>query len=298
MKKLSTGKTLLFASCLILAIVSVVACSKNDSDPSDTDTDSNAVANLPPVADSKDTDADGDVFVFTPVESDVTESPPIVVSAEELENSLMQITQDLGEDQLEKYYFLCDSVIYGMKSLGMLSDGRNTDKVITGISSSFSLSSGKNALVYLSKNDEIVSAADAVRALCPEYLLVSVGTDELLKRSDMSESDFYNCYRELISSLREASQSTIIVCMPILPGSDGDDLNIYEAENFNKYIHAAAAEFGAYYIDIASAFSNSSGYLRIDCDAGSSCLNTTGLKRLLELLRTYKIPEIIDASGT
>lgn len=288
----SYSKKILIALFLIFSITSLVACSGGDSEQSDSLDQSDSIPNFPPTADKDDGQiSDSDDHIFIPIENNGSSSPSLAVTQDELDASLLQITQDLGEEHIQKYYFICDSAIYGLKSRGMLSDGRNTDRILTGISSSISLSSGKDALVYLSKTDSFMSVADAVVTVNPEYLLISVGTDELIKRPEISETDFYNAYRALISSIRNASPSTIVVCMPILPGSDGDGLNIYKAETFNKYIHASAAEFGAYYIDIASAFANSSGYLRIDCDAGNSCLNTTGLKRLIELLRTYKISD-------
>lgn len=289
----------IIAALLILIIILVNACSdsgKND-DVTDSQSATDSVPDNAPVADAETTDQtngtkdEDDDFIFIPIEDSGTSAPALAVTKKELESALLTVTQDLGDAHADKYYFLCDSVIYGMKSLGMLADGRETDKVVTGVSSSFSLASGKDALVYLPESDSVLSAPDAIAQIAPEYLLVSVGTDEILKKSKISDTNFYNAYRELVMSLREASPKTVIVCMPILPGTDGDGLNIYKAETYNKYIHASAAEFGAYYIDVASAFANSSGYLRIDCDAGASCLNTTGLKRLLELIRTYDVPK-------
>lgn len=286
------------AVLLLLIIIIVNSCSDRAADDgTDTQSASDQLTDNAPVADPDEktdddgTETDGDDFIFIPIEDDGASSPALAVTEKELEAALLTVTQDLGEAHAEKYFFLCDSVIYGMRSLGMLPDGRKTDRVITGVASSFSLLGGKDALVYLPESDTVLSAPDAIAQIAPEYLLVSVGTDELLKQSEISDADFYNAYRELIMSLREASPDTVIVCMPILPGSDKDGFNIYKAETYSKYIHASAAEFGAYYIDIASAFANSSGYLRIDCDAGASCLNTTGLKRLLELIRTYDVPK-------
>ncbi len=286
--------TILSIAALLIIIVIADACSDGKDSETDDGSSSSESENVPPTesADKTDDETDGekDDYIFIPIETPDAAPPSLAVSEAELEAALLTVTQDLGEEQADKYYFLCDSVIYGMKTLGMLSDGPKSDRVITGVSSSFSLLSGKDALVYLPKSDKILSAPDAIAEIRPEYLLLSVGTDEILKKADMSDTDFYNAYRELVLSLREASPETVIVCMPILPGSDGSGLGIYKAETYNSYIHASAAEFGAYFIDIASAYSNASGYLRIDCDAGESCLNTTGLRKLLELIRTYDVP--------
>ncbi len=292
---------------LILILITVIsnACSSKENEPSagtfpDTDvTGSPSSGDTAKGDGTEKTDENGtsDDFIFIPIDPPDASAPSLAVTEAELNSALLSLTQDLGEGQIEKYHFLCDYVIYGMRSLGMLPDGTKTDRVITGASSSLSLMSGADTLVYLPNEDKILSACDAMSQIRPEYLLLSIGTDTVLEKTNISDTDFYNSYRELVMSLREASPETVIVCMPILPGSDGSGLNIYKAEEYNKYIHASAAEYGAYYIDIASAFANASGYMRIDCDAGESRLNTTGLRRLLELIRTYGVPTV-DAEET
>ncbi len=299
-------KTVFWTVCsivllLVLILLVVNTCTDKREDGTDTfDTSSGTSDNAPDAPETNGgTDGDGtdtdNGFIFIPIEGE-NDIPALAVGEAELDASLLALTQDLGETQLDKYLFVCDSVIYGLETFEMLPK-TDTDRVISGISSSFSLIGGADALVYLPQTDRILSVTDAVRELAPEYLLLSVGTDELLRKSSITDTDFYNAYRELVMSLREASPETTLVCMPILPGSDGDGINIYRAEKYNRYIHASAAEYGAYYIDIASAFANSSGYLRIDCDAGESKLNTTGLRRLTELIRTYDIPKP-EESGT
>ncbi|MCD7775933.1 MAG: hypothetical protein LUH54_00960, partial [Firmicutes bacterium] len=83
--------------------------------------------------------------------------------------------------------------------------------------------------------------------------------------------------------------STAIIAMSLLPGSDEGTFSIYSAENYNTAILAAAAENGAYYLEVSSYFTGTDGFLRDDCDAGSSRLNTTGIKYLLEYIRKYAI---------
>lgn len=286
------------AVLLIIVMISLIfrSCGKNRADSgnddkaNDTNYDTNAENTNSP-ADSNDG------FFYIPVEKDSDSSekqinpPPTSLSEDELNAAVLKVTQDLGAEYIEKFYFLCDSPIYGLKTLGMLSGGTKTDRVISGISSSFSLLFGGDAQIYDSETSGMVSVSEKIKKVKPEYLLVSVGADDISSHRGITYADFKEAYSALLIALKKASPKTTVICLPILPGSSGEGISIYDAENYNKYILEAAAECGAYYIDISSAFASSGGYLRIDCDGGSSRLNSTGVKRLLELLRSYTISE-------
>ncbi len=297
--------TVIFACVLILVIfLFSKACAairnRNDgetdaSSGDSTDGGSDSGENGLNDSESRDSDTD-DGFIFIPItpetESSPDEegSPSLTLTEEELNAALMTVTRDQGADYLNKFYFLTDSSLYGLKSHAMLSDGRETDRVISGISSSFSILFRKDALIYVPDSDKTLTVTDAVAELCPEYLLISVGADDLRVCDDLTVEEFARLYRELLSDIVLASPDTKVICMPLLPGSKGDGMNIYTVTQYNKHIHEAAALSGAYYLDIASAFASSTGYLRVDCDGGSSVLNTTGLKRCLDLIRSYEIP--------
>ncbi len=249
-----------------------------------------------------DADSDGDGIIYIPISpSDTNDgggndddldsySPPISVTEKELLDSLMVYTQDQGTDYINKFFFLTDSSLYGLKSHSMLADSKETDRVLTGVSSSLSILLGEEALVYMTDSDSMLSVPDAVAKLQPLYLLVSVGADDVKNYANLTFGRFYSAYSDFIKAIIKASPDTVVICMPILPGSSGKGPNIYKADQYNEYIHMAAAENGAYYIEISSAFASSSGSLRVDCDAGNSSLNTTGLKRVLDLVRSYKVP--------
>lgn len=260
---------------------------ENDVDGTGTDSD---VA-----ADTNGSGFDEDGMIYIPITPNDPASgntpPPTTLTDEKLEAALLTVTQDMGTKYLDKFYFLTDSSLYGLKYHAMLPEGQETDRVITGMSSSLSILFEEDALVYSPKNDSILTVADAIASIRPEYLLVSVGSDDVKNHDDMSHAAFKSAYSSLIGAIVEASPDTIVICMPILPGSSGDGLNIYTVDEYNKYIHESAAERGAYFIDISSAFASSAGHLRIDCDAGKSNLNTTGLKRVLDLIRSYKVPD-------
>ncbi len=278
------------AFIIILAVIILVVRSCGDkSESDDTGKDSDLGYNYPRESDDPDNTGEFYIPIDREPEHDNSVPSPSPLTEAELEAAKLKVTQDLGTEYLDKFYFLCDSPIYGLLSYGMLAGGTETDRVISGVSSSLSVLFGGDTLVYDKETDTVIRLSDKIKSISPQFLLLSVGSDDIKNHKGLSYSSFKSAYSELISALKKASPETVIICMPILPSSAGEGFTIYDAEKYNKYILEAAAESGAYYIEIASAFASSGGYLRIDCDGGDSRLNTTGLKRLTELIRTYGI---------
>lgn len=204
-------------------------------------------------------------------------------------------TVDLGADYTDRFLFVCDHVAYGLRSLGMLDAGRGTDQVVTGAGGSFFVSS-PSTTVYLPDEDKSVTLAELVADKKPEYILLAVGAADIESETKPSAVDFRDEYIALIESVKSASPDSDVICMSILPGSRSSELSIYDVEQYNKMILSAAASSDVYYLDAASAFSSSSGYLREEYDGGSSRLSATGLLKLLEVVRTHR--PSVDSGAT
>ncbi|MCD7943475.1 MAG: SGNH/GDSL hydrolase family protein [Clostridia bacterium] len=269
------------AVMLIISVPALSSCSaENDEENGTTGTDlaESETEGADSTAATEETKSDEKLSY-----SDITE-----LSSDVLEEATLKSSLDAGSEYIEKFAFLCDGTIYGLKYYGMLSEGRETDRVLTGASTSLNLSCAEEIIVYVSSSDALMTAGDAVATVSPEYLLIYLGTDEAQSGS-LSYSEFKTAYGALIASISEKSPSTVIIAMSLLPGSDDGNFSISDAENYNVAILAAAAENGAYYLDLSTYFTGTDGFLRDDCDAGSSRLNTTGLKYLLEYIRKYSI---------
>ncbi len=222
----------------------------------------------------------GESETTSPPDDTGTSSGPVV--------SLPQ-TLDMGTKYTDKFTFVCDSTIYGLKSLGMLTDGRSTKNVVT----------GQGGSLFLGSDEPLVFAPDlggvmSVEAFCskklPEYLLLSLGAEDLKKSgTPLSLEDFSASYLALLQKIKSASPNTVVICLSLLPGSKNSGLSLSDVEPYNARILSAAEAAGVYYLDAASSFSASDGYLRVDCDAGDSRLSAAGLARLLELIRTHYI---------
>lgn len=205
------------------------------------------------------------------------------------ENSVrLPLTLDMGAEYTDRFTFLCDSAVYGLKSLGMLSEGRGTDNVITGSGGSFYVMA-EEAFVYSSEYGGLLTVGDFASRRRPEYMMLALGSSDISGKTAPSYDEFESAYTSLIGKIKESSPDTVIICLSILPGSPSSGVSVYDAEKYNARILAAAEASEVYYLDAASAFAASDGYLRPDCDGGASRLSTTGLMRLLELIRTHYV---------
>ena len=278
-------KTAALAVLSAAVLMSVFGCGGDDAPDTGTDTDTDTTTTaaqtfsisftLPAETDNKNQISDGAGIDY---EFDLDDAT--------LYRTRLSQTMDLGADYTDRFLFVCDHITYGLRSLGMLDAGRTTDQVVTGAGASFFVTS-PSMMMYLPEEDRSLPLTELVSERKPEYILLAVGAADVGSDSKPSTVDFRDDYIALIESVKEASPDSIIICMSVLPGSRSSGFSIYDAESYNKMILSAAAATEVYYLDAASAFAASSGYLREDCDGGSSRLSTTGLLRLLEVVRTH-----------
>lgn len=312
--------SIITAAIIILIILLIIfvprACSSDDND----DTKQNTITsesnndNSSDIADSSSNNAGNSNDIDNEGESSnnnthTPDSTPDIVknakltpatttlSPALLDAAILKKTQDLGTDYTSRIVFLCDSVTYGLKSLSMLAEGRDTLRVWSGPAGSFYIGKESNAdnLLYIPGADRLLTLPEAVERIKPEIVLITAGADSV---SSLTPAEFKECYASIIDSIKIKSPGTEIICMSLLPGSKSSGFSIGDAAYYNDAILYAAAEAGVRYLDVASAFAASNGYLRGDCDAGSSRLSTTGFKALLDLIRTHGITDSTDTTDS
>ncbi|NLM56510.1 MAG: hypothetical protein GX192_03565 [Clostridiales bacterium] len=267
---------------------------KADSTPTSTSS-SGGIDNDSESNNTHPTDNNFDTGKNTHLTPATTNLSPALIDA-----AILRKTQDLGTDYTSRIVFLCDSVTYGLKSLSMLVEGRDTVRVWSGPAGSYYICKASESdtdtenLLYIPGVEQLLTLPEAVARTKPEIILITAGADSV---SSLSPSEFKECYASIIDSIKTKSPGTKIICMSILPGSKSSGFSIGDAEYYNDAILYAAAEAGVHYLDVASAFAASNGYLRDDYDAGSSRLSTTGLKTLLDLIRTHGLTDSTDTTG-
>ncbi|MHB1152280.1 MAG: SGNH/GDSL hydrolase family protein [Eubacteriales bacterium] len=251
--------------------------------------------------------------VTEPVTEPVTESPeteniilpdpddssvsPFIKQLKDIEStypdSVLALTEDMGDEYINRIVFLGDSTTYGLKKYGVLTDGTKTKQVWTPVSGTLTLSYATfSTILYPDDGSEII-IKDAVSKRKPDILVITLGINGV---SFMDETYFKSEYTKLILLIQEASPDTKIILQSIFPVAKSyvnkKSINNEKIVNANIWIASIANETGVKYANTASVLIGSDGYLPEEYQNGDGLhLNEISFAIELNYLRTHAYPE-------
>ena len=226
----------------------------------------------------------------TPVESPVGNTPEeIAAYLAEYPDTVLGVTEDAGQEYIDKLTFLGDSTTYGLIHYGMLKDGKNTKQVWTPASGTLTLSQASFATIVYPETGEEITIVDAVTRSQPEYLVITLGVNGV---SFMDEDYFKSEYKKLVESVQTASPDTKIICQSIFPVARSyellDSINNDKIDAANKWICEVAADCGVKYLNTNSVLRDSEGWLPEEYHNGDGMhLATNSFTLELNNLRTH-----------
>ena len=113
-----------------------------------------------------------------PIDVPVGNTPEeIAAYLAEYPDTVLGVTEDAGQEYIDKLTFLGDSTTYGLIHYGMLKDGRNTKQVWTPASGTLTLSQASFATIVYPETGEEITIVDAVTRSQPEYLVITLGVN-------------------------------------------------------------------------------------------------------------------------
>ena len=239
----------------------------------------------PPVTTAPETTVQSD-----PVEVPTGNTPDeIAAFLAEYPDTVLGVTEDAGQEYIDKLTFLGDSTTYGLIHYGMLKDGKNTKQVWTPASGTLTLSQASFATIVYPETGEEITIVDAVTRSQPEYLVITLGVNGV---SFMDEDYFKSEYKKLVESVQTASPDTKIICQSIFPVARSYELlnsiNNDKIDAANKWICEVAADCGVKYLDTNSVLRDSEGWLPEEYHNGDGMhLATNSFTIELNNLRTH-----------
>ncbi|HIX91925.1 MAG TPA: hypothetical protein H9681_03495 [Firmicutes bacterium] len=225
-----------------------------------------------------------------PIDVPVGNTPEeIAAYLAEYPDTVLGVTEDAGQEYIDKLTFLGDSTTYGLIHYGMLKDGRNTKQVWTPASGTLTLSQASFATIVYPETGEEITIVDAVTRSQPEYLVITLGVNGV---SFMDEDYFKSEYKKLVESVQTASPDTKIICQSIFPVARSyellDSINNDKIDAANKWICEVAADCGVKYLDTNSVLRDSEGWLPEEYHNGDGMhLATNSFTLELNNLRTH-----------
>lgn len=225
-----------------------------------------------------------------PIDVPVGNTPEeIAAYLAEYPDTVLGVTEDAGQEYIDKLTFLGDSTTYGLIHYGMLKDGKNTKQVWTPASGTLTLSQASFATIVYPETGEEITIVDAVTRSQPEYLVITLGVNGV---SFMDEDYFKSEYKKLVESVQTASPDTKIICQSIFPVARSyellDSINNDKIDAANKWICEVAADCGVKYLDTNSVLRDSEGWLPEEYHNGDGMhLATNSFTLELNNLRTH-----------
>ena len=198
---------------------------------------------------------------------------------------------DAGQGYIDGLTFLVDSSAIGLRDYALLTGGTATTQVWG--STAGNIPAGNLAdfrIRYQAEGTEI-SPIEAAGKAQPARLVIILGTDGL---DNVDESSFVEGYVSLIKGIQQASPNTVILVCSVssvaTSYSGVDGVNANTIKTVNGWIRTVCMRTGVYFCDTASAVNDRAGWLDVDyAAANGKSLNTAGLQRILEYLRTHAV---------
>lgn len=198
---------------------------------------------------------------------------------------------DAGQSYIDGLTFLCDSSVIGLRDYALLAGGTATTQVWGSTAGNIPADSFAECLIrYQAEGVEITPAEAATKAQ-PARLVIVLGADGL---DSVDQDTFVEGYVALIRSIQQSSPNTVILVCSISSVTTGysgvDRVNANTIRTVNEWIKTVCMRTGVYYCDSAYAVNDRAGWLDGDYAAvNGKSLNTAGLQKFLEYLRTHAV---------
>lgn len=225
-------------------------------------------------------------------ESQVVVEHPTLTQPETLGELLtLPESADAGQSYIDSLTFLVDSSAIGLRDYALLTGGTATTQVWGSTAGNIPARSLADCSIrYQAEGVEITPAEAAAKAQ-PSRLVIILGADGL---DNVDQDTFVEGYVSLIRGIQEASPGTVIIVCSVssvaTSYSGVDGVNANTISTVNDWIRTVCMRTGVYYCDTASAVDDRAGWLDGDyASANGKSLNTAGLQKILEYLRTHAV---------
>ncbi|MBO5883605.1 MAG: hypothetical protein J6Q78_04295 [Clostridia bacterium] len=214
---------------------------------------------------------------------------------EDIEVYERETPRDDEESYIDSFVFLGESTTSHMKNRGVLSGGKDTDKVWSTSSGTLCLDSSIDS-VKLIIGDKEMTVSECASTLRPRRIMLCFGLNGAKRNASANGAYFKSCYKRLISTIKEASPDTEIYiqsCYPIAENMDSSSYGCSPSElntiidTINSYARELSSELGLVFVDTAHLLKNERGMLRTEYQSGDGYhLTADAYVRVIEYIKT------------
>ena len=226
------------------------------------------------------------------------------VSAEKTEteekpsSTLLQETEDYGQEYLDSFIFFGESTTYHLKSRGVLSGGKNTNQVWGADNGTAMLDRSITTLrIRYPETGELLTIAEACARKKPTYLLLTFGLNGAPQTIQRGEKSFKENYMRLIEAVQTASPHTKIILQSCFPVAENMDMSRYSIsldelntaiQTINEWTLSLAEESDLRYLNTAEILTDRNGRLKLEYQNGDGHhLTRQAYEKILSYIRTH-----------
>lgn len=218
--------------------------------------------------------------------------------------AVLSVTEDYGQEYIDKIIFVGDSTTYGMKSrsYAVLAGGTETKQVWVPVAKgsdgtetptlSLDIEITKKTIIYPRTGVEM-TIAEAAATEKPEYMVITIGINNGVPF--LTEDEFKRCYRKFLDAIIKATPDTKIILQSVYPVAKNNDKTSITNEKIdraNGWIADLALEHNLKYLNTNAYLKDTDGYLYSSYQNGDGIhLNKTGFEAVLAYIRTHGYPK-------
>ncbi len=213
-----------------------------------------------------------------------TESP----NPSEPTPTILGESEDMGQEYIDKIVFLVDATNVGLRSYGVLSDGKNTSQVWRTTSGTLTLSGVCDKKIIYPQSGAEMTVAQAAEKSKPEYLVITLGFEGM---NQISSQKFVEEYTALINAVKTASPDTKIILQSVYPIASRvkGKVSNEKIDELNSSVLSIAQSCDVKYLDTCTVLKDSNGTMKDEYDNGGTGwnMNAQGFEAVLSYIRTH-----------
>ena len=213
-----------------------------------------------------------------------TAPPDKPVNTPNVDDVILPLGEDAGQEYLDKLYFVGDSTTYHF-----FKGGIDRSHILVPESLTLKLSSD---ILTLTVGNTGLTIPEAIKEAGAEIVIITIGVNGA---DGFTEAKYKSYYKKLLTAIMEQSPDTDIILQSVFPVTkeySDRDIGITNAgiDQLNEWVKEIAFDLGLRYLDTQSILKNDVGaQIESYNEEDGVHMNATAYAKILEYIRTHPL---------
>ena len=219
-----------------------------------------------------------------PSKPTVTQKPDIPVNTPSIEDVILPLTADAGQEYIDRLYFVGDST-----TLHFWKGGIDRSHILVPESDTLQLTSNINNEIMKQTG---LTISKSLKALDAEIVIITLGVNGADRFTELKYKTFY---RKLINDIKAESPETIIIIQSVFPitkWKNDENIGITNAgiDKLNEWCKEIAFDENLFYLDTQSVLKDENGAQIEEYNNGDGIhMNNEAYDAILQYIRTHAV---------